>query len=292
MNLIEFKNFSLIKYNTLRLKSVAAVCYFPLNMEGLSEAVEKSAHQKRIFLGNGSNVLFTKEYYDEDHAFIITTMMNNIEKNGPEMIVDAGVTLHDLAWFAMDNEIGGYEFCEDIPGTAGGALIMNAGQWQWTISQYVRWVDVIDLDTKESRRIFPEEGFFQYRHSRFNEMNVVIARAGLSIAQGDYREILERMLEFKKERYFKQPRNYPNAGSVFKRPTKGNETYFVWKLFDEVNLRGYQIGGARISEKHPGFIVNVDHATCYDCIALISECKTRVKDHFDIDLELEWRVIE
>lgn len=292
MNLIEFKNFSLIKYNTLRLKSVAAVCYFPLNMEGLSEAVEKSAHQKRIFLGNGSNVLFTKEFYDEDYAFIITTMMNNIEKNGPEMIVDAGVTLHDLAWFAMDNEIGGYEFCEDIPGTAGGALIMNAGQWQWTISQYVRWVDVIDLDTKESRRIFPEEGFFQYRHSRFNEMNVVIARAGLSIAQGDYREILERMLEFKKERYFKQPRNYPNAGSVFKRPTKDNETYFVWKLFDEVNLRGYQIGGARISEKHPGFIVNVDHATCYDCIALITECKTRVKDHFDIDLELEWRVIE
>lgn len=292
MNLIEFKNFSLIKYNTLRLKSVAAVCYFPLNMDGLSEAIDKSAHQKRIFLGNGSNILFTKEFYDEEYAFIITTMMNNIEKNGPEMIVDAGVTLHDLAWFAMDNEIGGYEFCEDIPGTAGGALIMNAGQWQWTISQYVRWVDVIDLDTHQTKRIVPEEGFFQYRNSKFNDMNVVIARAGLSVTKGDYREILERMLEFKKERYFKQPRNYPNAGSVFKRPTKNGETYFVWKLFDEVNLRGYQIGGARVSEKHPGFIVNVDHATCYDCVALINECKTRVKDHFDIDLELEWRVIE
>lgn len=292
MNLIEFKNFSLIKYNTLRLKSVAAVCYFPLNMDGLSEAIDKSAHQKRIFLGNGSNILFTKEFYDEEYVFIITTMMNNIEKNGPEMIVDAGVTLHDLAWFAMDNEIGGYEFCEDIPGTAGGALIMNAGQWQWTISQYVRWVDVIDLDTKEAKRIIPEEGFFQYRNSKFNDMNVVIARAGLSVAKGDYREVLERMLEFKKERYFKQPRNYPNAGSVFKRPTKNGETYFVWKLFDEVNLRGYQIGGARVSEKHPGFIVNVDHATCYDCVALINECKMRVKDHFDIDLELEWRVIK
>jgi UDP-N-acetylmuramate dehydrogenase len=292
MNLIEFKNFSLIKYNTLRLKSVAAVCYFPLNMEGLSEAIEKSSSKKRIFLGNGSNVLFTKEFYNEEYVFIITTMMNNIEKNGPEMIVDAGVTLHDLAWFAMDNEIGRYEFCEDIPGTAGGALIMNAGQWQWTISQYVRWVDVIDLNTQETIRIVPEEGFFQYRNSRFNDMNVVIARAGLSVAKGDYREILERMLEFKKERYFKQPRNYPNAGSVFKRPTKNNETYFVWKLFDEVGLRGYQIGGARVSEKHPGFIVNVDHATCYDCVALITECKTRVKDHFDIDLELEWRVIE
>lgn len=292
MNLIEFKNFSLIKYNTLRLRSVAQVCYFPLNIEGLSEAIEKTQHQKRIFLGNGSNILLTKEHYDEQYAFIITTMMNNIERNGPEMIVDTGVTLHDLAWFAMDHEIGGYEFCEDIPGTAGGALIMNAGQWQWTISQYVRWVDVIDLDTKKMLRIVPEEGFFQYRYSKFNEMNVVIARAGLSVSQGDYREILERMLEFKKERYFKQPRNYPNAGSVFKRPTKNNETFFVWKLFDEVGLRGFQIGGAQVSQKHPGFIVNVDHATCGDCAALISECISRVKNHFDIDLELEWRVIE
>ncbi len=292
MNLIEFKNFSLIKYNTLRLRSVAQVCYFPLNIEGLSEAIEKTQHQKRIFLGNGSNILLTKEHYDEQYAFIITTMMNNIERNGPEMIVDTGVTLHDLAWFAMDHEIGGYEFCEDIPGTAGGALIMNAGQWQWTISQYVRWVDVIDLETKKMLRIVPEEGFFQYRYSKFNEMNVVIARAGLSVSQGDYREILERMLEFKKERYFKQPRNYPNAGSVFKRPTKNNETFFVWKLFDEVGLRGFQIGGAQVSQKHPGFIVNVDHATCGDCAALISECISRVKNHFDIDLELEWRVIE
>lgn len=100
------------------------------------------------------------------------------------------------------------------------------------------------------------------------------------------------MLEFKKERYFKQPRNYPNAGSVFKRPTKDGETYFVWKLFDEVSLRGYQVGGARVSDKHPGFIVNVDHATCLDCVTLIQECKDRVKNQFDIDLELEWRVIE
>jgi UDP-N-acetylmuramate dehydrogenase len=292
MNLIKFKKFSLIKYNTLRLNSVAEICYFPLNMEGLLEAVEMTQNRKRVFLGNGSNILLTKEYYDESFAFIITTMMNNVERNGSEIIVDAGVTLHDLAWFAMDNEIGGYEFCEDIPGTAGGALIMNAGQWQWTISQYVRWVDVVDLDSMTITRIVPDSDFFQYRNSKFNQMNVVIARAGLTADKGNYQEILERMLEFKKERYFKQPRNYPNAGSVFKRPTKNNETYFVWKLFDEVALRGHQVGGARVSDKHPGFIVNVDHATCYDCMALIQECKDRVKNHFDIDLELEWRVIE
>lgn len=292
MNLIEFKNFSLIKFNTLRLKSVAALCYFPLNMEGLLEAVVKNENRKRVFLGNGSNILLTKDFYDESYAFIITTMMNNIERNGAEIILDAGVTLHDLAWFAIDNEVGGFEFCEDIPGTAGGALIMNAGQWQWTISQYVRWVDVIDLNTHTMTRIVPDSDFFQYRNSNFNKMNVVIARAGLTADKGDYHEILERMLEFKKERYFKQPRNYPNAGSVFKRPTKDNETFFVWKLFDEVSLRGFQVGGARVSDKHPGFIVNVDHATCYDCMNLIQECKDRVKNHFDIDLELEWRVIE
>jgi len=292
MNLIIRKNLSIKKYNTLRLESTAALVFLPLNTEGMLEAVFQSTNKKMVIIGNGSNVLFTKNYYGDEYVFIITTYLNEINIVNDEIVVDAGATFHDLAWFAMDNQVGGYEFCEDIPGTVGGALIMNAGQWQYTIGQHVKWIEYLNLNTNQVQTIIPDEDFFQYRWSKFNDMNVILLKAGLSIQKGEYKEVFDRMLEFKQERYYKQPRNYPNAGSVFKRPTKGEETFFVWKLFDEVSLRGYQVGGARISDKHPGFIVNVDNATPEDCVCLINECKKRVFDHFGITLELEWRVIE
>ena len=280
------------KYNTLRLEAIAHTCYVPLTLEGVNEAILQSRDKKRVLLGNGSNVLFTKDYYDQEYAFIVTNRLDEIEVVNDEIVVQAGVTLHDLAWFAMDHQIGGYEFCEDIPGTVGGALIMNAGQWEYTIGQYVRWVKVYNLDSEKFQMIIPDEDFFRYRYSQFNEMNCIILEAGLNIQAGDYNDIFNRMMDFKKERYMKQPRNYPNAGSVFKRPYKDGESLFVWKLFDEVKLRGHQVGGAMISIKHPGFIVNVDHATPQDCVNLINEAKKRVSKHFDVELELEWRVIE
>lgn len=292
MNVLIFQDGSLKKYNTLRLEAKAKNLYLPLNVDGIIETLEFAKGRKLVVLGNGSNVLFAQDYYDDSYVFLITTMMNDMDVVDNEIVVDAGVSFHDLAWFAMDHQIGGYEFTEDIPGTVGGALIMNAGQWQWTIGQYVHWIDVVNRDTGKLQRLIPDDNFFQYRYTKLMEMNVIVARAGLNIQPGEYNDVFFRMLDFKKERYMKQPRNYPNAGSVFKRPTKDGETYFVWKLFDEVNLRGYQVGGAKVSEKHPGFIVNVDHASVDDCLNLIQECTVRVKNHFDIDLHLEWRVIK
>ena len=238
-------------------------------------------------------MMFSRDYYGEDTAFIITTLLNDVEIVNGEIVIEAGTRLNRLAWFACEQSIGGYEFCEDIPGTAGGALIMNAGQWQYTIGQYVNWIDVYNYEKDTVERIVPDENFFEYRHSKLNEMPYIVLRAGLRAEEGDYNEALEKMLFYRRERYVKQPRNYANAGSVFKRPSdKDGNQLFVWKLFDGVNLRGYKIGDAMVSEKHPGFIVNVGHATVSDMLAVIQECKDRVLKEYDVTIELEWRVID
>ena len=123
-------------------------------------------------------------------------------------------------------------------------------------------------------------------------MPVYILRAGLKTTPGDYNEALDKILFYRHERYVKQPRNFANAGSVFKRPTdKDGESLYIWKLFDEVNLRGYRVGDAMVSEKHPGFIVNVGQAAVSDMHTVIAECRRRVLETFGVEIELEWRVI-
>jgi UDP-N-acetylmuramate dehydrogenase len=291
MNILIQNNISLKRFNTLRLDSTCDYAITPLNIEGVIEAIKLTQGKRRVVLGNGSNVLLTKEHYDDNTAFILMHRLDELDISDTEIIVEAGRTLHDLAWFTMDHEVDGYAFCEDIPGTVGGALLMNAGQWEFTISQYVNWVEVVHCDDARLERIVPNEGFFGYRHSTLQNMNAIIVRASLSVSHGQYNDIFEKIMYYKRERYMKQPRNYPNAGSVFKRPYKNGESLYVCKLCDATNLRGHLVVGAQISDKHPWFIVNVDHATSTDCVTLIEEAKHRVKQAFDVDLELEWRII-
>lgn len=290
-NSIKLTNVPLKKYNTLQLESTAEVVYFPLNKEGLIEILNETKDLRRIILGKGSNILLKREHYPADTIFIITQLMDNIQIENDEIVCEAGVSLSNLVWFAIEHSIEGYAFAEDIPGTVGGALIMNAGQYEFTIGQYVNWVDVYNTETNQVKRIIPEEGFFTYRHAKFLETEIVLS-CGLKNQGGDDLENLEKVLNYKRERYRKQPRNYPNAGSVFKRPKKDGEWLFVWKLFEACELRGKRVGGAELSFKHPGFIVNVDHATTKDVFDLIELCKTSVKNKFEVDLELEWKVIE
>lgn len=288
---ITLTDVSLKKYNSLRLDAQASVLYLPLDAQGLIEVLEKTEGQHRILLGKGSNVLLLKETYDDSTAFIVTTMMDDLRLEGEEIIAEAGVSLSALAWFAIEQSIDGYAFAEDIPGTVGGALVMNAGQYEYTIGQNVKWLEVYDTSTMSVRRIVPEPDFFQYRHTKLTQDEIVL-RAGLRNIGGDPLENLEKVLTYKRERYRKQPRNYPNAGSVFKRPTKDGVTYFVWKLLEEVGLRGYRIGDAEVSFKHPGFIVNHGKATIADVLELIKTCQSRVHEHFGLDLELEWKTLE
>jgi len=289
--LLYFEEFSLQKYNSLHLNAHARHVYFPLDADALLQCLKQTQDKKRIILGKGSNILFSKPYYNETYAFIITTMMENLTHAKQDLIVEAGLSLQQLAWYAVEHAIKGYEFCEDIPGTIGGALIMNAGQFEYTIGPLVNWVDVYDIENDTLEHIVPDAQFFNYRSSKFTS-NHIIVRCSLKIEPGDEMESLEKVLSFKRERYRKQPRNYPNAGSVFKRPSKNGETFYVWKLFESLGLRGYRIGGAEISKKHPGFIVNINQATIEDVQSLIQLCQSSVKKHFDLDLELEWKTIE
>lgn len=291
-NYFVMREASLKRYNTLRLDVLAATVILPHTIDGLVEALRDSKGKEIIIIGNGSNMLFSKDYYDESYVFIITILLNDITIKNNEIVTEAGTRLHRLAWFACEQSIGNMEFCEDIPGTMGGALIMNAGQWQYSIGQFVNWIEVYNAETDTVERIIPDEGFFGYRYSRINEMPVYILRAGLKTTPGDYNEALDKILFYRHERYVKQPRNFANAGSVFKRPTdKDGESLYIWKLFDEVNLRGYRVGDAMVSEKHPGFIVNVGQAAVSDMHTVIAECKRRVLETFGVEIELEWRVI-
>ena len=291
-NYFVMREASLKRYNTLRLDVLAATVILPHTIDGLVEALRDSKGKEIIIIGNGSNMLFSKDYYDESYVFIITILLNDITIKNNEIVTEAGTRLHRLAWFACEQSIGNMEFCEDIPGTMGGALIMNAGQWQYSIGQFVNWIEVYNTETDTVERIIPDEGFFGYRYSRINEMPVYILRAGLKTTPGDYNEALYKILFYRHDRYVKQPRNFANAGSVFKRPTdKDGESLYIWKLFDEVNLRGYRVGDAMVSEKHPGFIVNVGQAAVSDMHTVIAECKRRVLETFGVEIELEWRVI-
>jgi UDP-N-acetylmuramate dehydrogenase len=290
-NYIKLNDVPLKKYNTLQLESFAKCVYFPLNKEGMIEVLEITQSYRRILIGKGSNILLRKNEYAEDVIFIITSLMDDIHIENDEIVCEAGVSLSQLAWFSIEHSIEGYAFTEDIPGTIGGALVMNAGQYEFTIGQYVNWIDVYDTEINKVKRIVPNAEFFTYRHAKFKSSDMIIA-CGLKNQGGDDLENLEKVLNYKRERYRKQPRNYPNAGSVFKRPSKNGEWLFVWKLFEACGLRGKRIGGAELSFKHPGFIVNVDHATPKDVFDLIELCQKSVKDKFDVDLELEWKVIE
>lgn len=292
MSYFELKNTSLKRFHTFRCEVTAGLVIIPTNKNGLIQALRDYADRHIVLIGKGSNMIFSQSSYDDRTAFIVTTMVDVIELTDNLLHVDAGVAMHTLAWFACENSIDGYAFCEDIPGTVGGALMMNAGQWRYTIGQYVKWIEVFDLDTKEVKVIYPDDTFFAYRYSRLNEMNVCVLEVALTVQPGEYMEILDLMLQYRRERYVKQPRQYPNAGSVFKRPVdKEGNSLFTWQLFDACDLRGFQIGDAQVSSKHPGFIVNKGNAKVADVQMVIAECQKRVKEKFEVDLELEWRVI-
>lgn len=291
MNYLTLTNTSLKRFNSLALESTAALVYLPLNTHGLIEVLKLTANKKRTLIGKGCNILLAKAHYDDSTAFIVTTMAEDLVLNGHELVVESGLSLNRLAWYAQEQALDGYAFLEDIPGTVGGALIMNAGQFDEEIGPLVNWIEIYDLNDNSVHCIKPQPGFFTYRHSELAPHHVVL-RAGLKAEPGDELANLEKIQDIKKKRYLKQPRQYPNAGSVFKRPKKDGQEFYTWKLFDEVGLRGYRIGDAQVSLKHPGFIVNVGHATSQDMVALVQECMDRVKNRFDITLELEWRVLD
>lgn len=233
-----------------------------------------------FILGNGSNLLISDSGYQ---GIIIKTMgMNEIKIEGNCIQAQAGALLSQVAREACENSLTGLEFAAGIPGTVGGATVMNAGAYDGEMKQVVKQVDVLDKSGNllEMNNSTME---FGYRTSSIKKNPFVVTSVIFELQPGNKEEIKARMEELAIQRRTKQPLDFPSAGSTFKRP-EGN---FAGKLIMEAGLRGYSIGGAAISEKHCGFVINKGNALAQDISDLMDEVVERVQEKFGVRLELE-----
>lgn len=277
-------------YNSFGLHAKARTVIYPFNSQGVADAYMANNDKKIVILGNGTNVLFTKREYTDEYVFISMRLLDSIKIDNGRIVADAGVSLSKLVWFSVERGIVGFEFLEDIPGSVGGAVIMNAGTYSDNIAQLIESVSYFDLDSMSIVDVPKEDLGFNTRESFLSTGNKVVTKvAFLSRQRNDeeYMNSVNQILEIKRNRYTKQPRNYPSAGSVFKRPVHNGKQEEVWRLVNDVGLRGYKIGDAEISHKHTGFIVNLGEATYDDIENLIRIIKERVFAAYSINLEEE-----
>ncbi len=271
------------RHTTFRVGG-AAKCLIKINnKEQLKKLVPylQITGQKYFILGNGSNLLVG----DRGYSGIVVKLDDgngSITVEGERMKVSAGTLLGKAAMEAKENSLTGMEFASGIPGTIGGAIVMNAGAYGGEMKQIVESVEVmnregeilvLDNDTME----------FGYRTSVIKSRPFVILETVLALKKGDKEEIGAKMEELAKQRREKQPLEYASAGSTFKRP----EGYFAGKLIMDAGLRGFSIGGARVSEKHCGFVINSGNATAADIREVIEEVQQCVKAKFGVALERE-----
>jgi len=241
---------------------------------------------ERLFvMGNGSNLLFADEGFRG--VVIKTSGVNGISLAGENKVrAGCGALLSQTAVFARKNSLAGMEFAHGIPGSVGGAVMMNAGAYGGEIKDVA--CETVYLDAAgELRRVSGEEHEFSYRHSRFKEGEIVVS-CDFSLNPGDETEIQNKMSELAAKRKASQPLELPSAGSTFKRPAGG----FAAALIDEAGLKGLTVGGAQVSTKHAGFVVNVGGATCADVLRLMDKIKEAVFAASGIELEPEVRVIK
>lgn len=241
----------------------------------------KEAGMPYYIIGNGSNLLVS----DAGYRGVIVQIykeMNEVKVEGDLVKAQAGALLSGIAAKALGAELSGFEFASGIPGTIGGACVMNAGAYGGEMKDVLESVTVLTGEGKiiELGRNELELG---YRTSVIAKKGYIVLGAVLKLERGDGEKIKTYMDELKEKRVTKQPLEYPSAGSTFKRP----EGYFAGKLIEDAGLRGFQVGGAQVSEKHCGFVINRDHATAADIMELMRQVQIRVKENSGVDLEPE-----
>lgn len=276
-----FINEKMSKHTSFKVGGIADFYIIANNIKELIYILKiaKKMKIKTYILGNGTNVIIKDEGF---RGIIIRLNFKTLKIEDNEIIAGAGVPLALLSEFAYRNEIKDYEFASGIPGTIGGAVKMNAGAYGSEIKDVLISTTYLDEDYNIKKIENCEHGF-SYRKSVFFDKNWIILESMFKIENGEEEIIKKKRQEFSESRKSKQPLDMPNAGSIFKR----TENCIPAKLIDEVGLKGVQIGGAKISEKHAGFIVNTGNATAQDIIDLINYTKKIVKEKSNIDLETE-----
>lgn len=282
------RNEPMSRHTSFRIGGPADVLVMPRAVADLSRAVRIArAHGAPLTItGNGSNLLVR----DGGIRGVVVKLgehFQRIEVTPPRMVVQAGALLGDVSRAAAAYALTGLEFSIGIPGTLGGAIMMNAGAYGGEMKDVVTRVTVLDAQDGSLADLYPDDLAFAYRKSALQAGGRIVAEVEMVLRPGDAASIRERMAELTEQRESKQPLSFPSAGSVFKRPPGR----YVGPMVEELGLKGYRIGGAQVSEKHAGFIVNCGDATAGDVLALIQHVRTRVQGAFGVWLETEVQVI-
>lgn len=270
------------RHTTFRVGGPAALMALPRTEEEAAAVLRAAAELpvRPFFLGNGSNLLVA----DEGYPGLIVKYVGpgEVRETGGQLAAGAGLRLSQLAAAALDRGLTGLEFAHGIPGSVGGAVYMNAGAYGGEISQVLSSAAVLALDG--TRRVVPVDGCgLGYRKSVFSGGDELIVEARFALRPGDRAEIKATMDDLAARRREKQPLEYPSAGSTFKRP----EGHFAAALIDSCGLKGLTVGGAQVSTKHAGFVINTGGATCKDILALMEQVRERVFRETGVMLEPE-----
>lgn len=271
------------KHTTFRIGGPSDYFVLPKNIEEVKGVIALCKEKEVPFyiLGNGSNLLVS----DDGFRGVIIQLyknMSHIEVEGNAIRAQVGALLSQIAAEALQNGLTGFEFASGIPGTLGGAVVMNAGAYGGEMKDVLTEVTALTQDG-EVKVLKKEELDLGYRTSVVGKKGYIALEAVVELQKGNPDEIKATMDDLKERRTTKQPLEYPSAGSTFKRP----EGYFAGKLIQDTGLRGFSVGGAQISEKHCGFVINKDHATAKDVAELMREVSDRVEAKFGVPLEPE-----
>ena len=272
------------EHTSFKIGGPARFFVMPDDADELSRVLStvKETGLEHYILGKGTNVLFDDEGYNG--AVISTLSLDKIEIDGGSVTAGAGVSVTALSRSAMESGLSGLEFAYGIPGSVGGAVFMNAGAYDGEVSfvlEESRYIDTRDLSV---HTLDAADHDFSYRHSSYKDHpERIIIEARFDLARKDRDTIKAKMDDFMDRRRTKQPLEYPSAGSVFKRyPGR-----YTAQMIDEARLKGASVGGAAVSEKHAGFIINKGGATCQDVLTLVDMIKSRIRETFGIEIECE-----
>lgn len=282
-----FLNEPMSKHTTFKIGGNADFFLTPETEEQLKDTfvAAKSAGMPVFILGNGSNLLVGDKGI-RGAVISLYKKLNRIEISGDEIYAGSGVLMSRVSSVALSHSLSGFEFASGIPGTVGGGVYMNAGAYGFDLKEIIKSVRYMNNDGKIGE-LLCEECEFGYRESIFEKRGYTVLGATFKLKKGEESEIRAAIDDYTKRRVTKQPVEKPSAGSVFKRP----EGYFAGALIEGANLKGFSIGGAQVSEKHAGFIINTGNATAKDVLDLIEHIKAVVFEKNGVMLEPEVRLV-
>ena len=269
-----------------RVGGPADILVTPVNEEQVVNTLKlcREYNVPYFILGNGSNILVKDGGISG--VVIKFNKLNKITTEGNCVTAQSGALLKDVSKAALENNLRGFEFACGIPGSIGGAVFMNAGAYDGEMAHVIKSARVID-ENCNIKNLTKEELELGYRSSIVMKKGYVVIEATIELESGEYASIKDTIDDLTNRRESKQPLEYPSAGSTFKRP----EGYFAGKLIQDSGLKGFSIGGAAVSEKHSGFVINKGGATAKDVLDVIAHVQKTVKENFDVELHTEVRII-